>query len=84
MAVNVMEDSNGTDSARGEPGASNCHVGTGDGYAGGGGVERVVCGTAAAIGHGCGGGWEVARGKMRPFLAKMSPLCTQPSFSVLY
>ena len=26
-----------------------------------------MCCAAAAIGHGCGGGWEVARGKMRPF-----------------
>ena len=81
MAAQMTKEYGGTDGARGEPGASNRRVGTGGVYAGGGGVERVVCGTAAAIGHGCGGGWDVARGKMRPFFAKMSPLRTQPSFS---
>ena len=45
-------------------------LGPGDGYVGGERVEGVVCCAAAAIGHGCGGGWEVARGKMRPFFAK--------------
>ena len=76
MAINVTEDSDGTDGARGEPVASNCRVGKGDGYAGGGGVGVVVCYAAVAIGHGLGGGWEVARGKMRPFFAKMILLRT--------
>ena len=80
MAVNVTEDSDANGDARDEPGASNRLVGTGDGDVGGGGVEGVVCCAAAAIGHGGGGGWE-ARGKMRPFFAKMSPLGTQPPFS---
>ena len=70
MAVNVTEDSNATGDARDKPGASNRRVGAGDGYVGGERVEGVVCCAAAAISHGCGGGWEVARGKMRPFFAK--------------
>ena len=81
MAVNVTEDSDTTGDARNDPGASSRRVGTGDGYAGGGGVVELVCCAAAAIGHGCGGGWEVARGKMRPFFAKKSLLCTQPLVS---
>ena len=71
MAVNVTEDSDATGDARDEPGASNRRVGAGDGYAGRGRVGVVVCCAAAAIGHGCGGGWEVARGKMRPFFCKI-------------
>ena len=35
---------------------------------------------AAAIGHGCGGGWEVARGKMRPFFAKFTNFAPNPHF----
>ena len=71
MAAQMTEDNEGANGARDELGASNRRVGTGCVYAGGGGVERVVCGTAAAIGHGCGGGWDVARGKMRPFFCKI-------------
>ena len=67
--------------ARDGPGASGGGVGMGEVEGGGEGVQGVVFGAPAAIGHGCGGGWEVARGKMRPFFAKMSPLRTQPSFS---
>ena len=70
MVTQVAEDYEGADDARDEPGASNRRVGTGDGYAGGGGVGRVVCCAATANGHGCGGGWEVARGKLRPFFCK--------------
>ena len=84
MAFKMTEDSDGTDAARDGPGASSRGVGMGEGYAGGGGGQGVVFGAPAAIGHGCGGGWEVARGKMRPFFAKMSPLRTQPPFSALY
>ena len=70
MAAQMTEDNEGADSARDKPGTSNRRVGTGAGYVGGGGVRGVVCCAAAAIGHGCGGGWEVGRGKMGPFFAK--------------
>ena len=83
MAVNNMtEDSDGTNSARGKPGMSNRCVGTGNGYMGRGGVEGVVCGAAAAIGHGFGGGW-VAGGEREneAVFCKMSPLRTHPPFS---
>ena len=39
------------------------------------------CCAAVANSHGFDGGWEVARGKMRPFYAKMILLRTQPPFS---
>ena len=81
MVAKMAEEYDATDGARGEPGSSNRRVGSGDGYAGVGGVGGVVWCAAVAIGHGLGGGWEVARGKMRPFFAKMSPLRTQPPFS---
>ena len=57
-------------------------LGRGMGMRAGKELGGVVFGALAAIGHGCGGGWEVARGKLRPFFCKNdSTLHPTPIFS---